>query len=237
LDRTEHVRALAGLRRVNEVSVAIDCMVRPILALAHRTGLEQLRVLDVACGGGDVPIGVALAARRAGVTIHLTLTDRSEVALSQAKEAARAQGVDVQTVQSDAVAALPEGTFDVVTNSLFLHHLERPEVVRVLSHMRNAARAGGGAVVVNDLRRSHAGWLLAWIACRLLTKSAVVRFDGPASVRAAWTLDEMQAMTHEAGLTGAQVERSWPWRMMLVWERTETPQKSERQLQNAEAGA
>ena len=237
LDRVEHVRALAGLRRVNEVSNAVECMLRPIVGMARRAGLREIRMLDVACGGGDVPIGVVVAAGRAGITIHLTLTDRSEVALAHAKEFAGAQGIRVQTVQSDAVVRLPEGTFDVVTNSLFLHHLERPEVVQVLTNLRNAARPDGGLVVVNDLRRSRAGWLLAWTACRLLTKSAVVRFDGPASVHAAWTIGEMRSTALDAGLTGMHVERAWPWRMMLVWERTEAPKNSVPQLQDSEVGA
>ena len=215
LDRGEHVRALAGLGRVNEVSGAVECMVRPIVGMARRAGLREISMLDVACGGGDVPIGVAVAAREAGVSVRLTLTDRSGVALGLAKEAARVREVPVETVESDAVAGLPGGGFDVVTNSLFLHHLDREEAVRVLGHMRKAA---GRLVVVNDLRRSRAGWLLAWTACRILTKSAVVRFDGPASARAAWTLEELEAMAREAGMRTAIVARAWPWRMLLRWQ-------------------
>jgi 2-polyprenyl-3-methyl-5-hydroxy-6-metoxy-1,4-benzoquinol methylase len=113
---------------------------------------------------------------------------------------------------------LPPDGFDLVTNSLFLHHLERPEAVRVLENMHGAVR-GGGLVAISDLRRSAAGWLIAWAGCRALSRSKVVHFDGPVSVRAAWTVAELQGMAREAGMAGVRVERAWPWRMMLVWER------------------
>ena len=64
----------------------------------------------------------------------------------------------------DVVAELPQGAADVVTNSLFLHHLTGTEAVAALSNMR---RAAGHAVVVSDLRRSWGGYWLAQIACRV----------------------------------------------------------------------
>ena len=216
LDRAEHVRALEGLRRINAASGTVRGMVRPILGWARREAVKEIRMLDVACGGGDVPIGVARGIARAGLNVHLTLTDRSEVALAQASAAGR--GLDIATVQGDAVAGLPREEFDVVTNSLFLHHLERGEVVRVLRNMRDVVKVRG-IIVISDLQRSRAGWLLACVACRVLTRSPVVHFDGPMSVRAAWTLEELRGMAREAGLGDARVERAWPWRMMLVWER------------------
>ena len=51
------------------------------------------------------------------------------------------------------------------------------------------ADAAGRIVLVNDLVRSLPGFLLlAYPAPRLLTTSAVVHYDGPQSVRAAFTL-------------------------------------------------
>ena len=218
LDRVEHLRALAGLRRINQVSGTVDGMLRPILGWVRERGIEEIRMLDVACGGGDVPIGVAVALERAGIRVRLTLSDRSEVALEQARRLAEEGGIGAEVLAADAVAALPRGEFDLVTNSLFLHHLERGDVVRVLGNMGAAGRAGG-LVVISDLRRSAAGWWLAWAGCRVLSRSKVVHFDGPVSVRAAWTVEELGAMAREAGMGAARVERAWPWRMMVTWQR------------------
>src|SRR5277367_5529041 len=103
---------------------------------------------------------------RTGLKVRLTLFDRSDVALAKARATAEEHQLSAETIQGNAASALPVGTFDVVTNSLFLHPLERDDAVQALAHMRSAARR---MVVVSDLRRSIAGLAIAWTACRLLT--------------------------------------------------------------------
>jgi 2-polyprenyl-3-methyl-5-hydroxy-6-metoxy-1,4-benzoquinol methylase len=129
---------------------------------------------------------------------------------------ARKAGIDVAFFRHDVIReSLPAG-YDLVTCSLFLHHLTEEEAVTVLERMKEAARI---AVVVSDLRRSRAGYLLAWAGTRILTRSSIVHFDGPVSVRAAFTLDEALMLANRAGLAGARVESCWPYRYLLTWRR------------------
>jgi 2-polyprenyl-3-methyl-5-hydroxy-6-metoxy-1,4-benzoquinol methylase len=108
---------------------------------------------------------------------------------------------------------LPEG-YDVVMCSLFLHHLDEENAVALLSKMAAAARK---LVVVNDLRRSAVGYLLAWLGCRILTRSPVVHVDGPRSVQAAFSLDEMRGVARRSGLESAVLQSRWPCRLLLQW--------------------
>ena len=105
------------------------------------------------------------------------------------------------------------GGFDVATCSLFFHHLSDDDAVTVLGRMKAAATV----VLVNDLSRSRLGFAAAWVGCRVLTRSRVVRFDGPASVRSAFTPSEALALSERAGLRGAAVARRWPFRFLLTW--------------------
>ncbi len=216
LDQAEHLHALEGLRRINRASSAAQAIAGPLAKMLRRENVTRFSMLDVACGGGDVPIEVATSLRQMGVEADVTLWDRSAVAVERATELAKQSGVTHEGRVGDAVAGLPEQSFDVVTNSLFLHHLTDEEVVAVLRNMRRAARR---AVIVSDLRRSVGGYVLAWVGCRVLSRSRVVHFDGPVSVRAAWTVNELRELAQQAGMEGVRVERAWPWRMMLVWER------------------
>jgi hypothetical protein len=52
VEEVAHERALRGLRRLNRLSGAARMLAEPINELAVRRGLERLRILDVACGGG-----------------------------------------------------------------------------------------------------------------------------------------------------------------------------------------
>jgi 2-polyprenyl-3-methyl-5-hydroxy-6-metoxy-1,4-benzoquinol methylase len=219
-----HREALAGLRRINRASGTVGRMAGPILAWARKGGKTSIRMLDVACGGGDVPVGVAGVLRRAGISVELTLMDMSATALEEAASLGRAAGVSVACTQGAAPQGLPAGAFDVVTNSLFLHHLTARATVETLAAMKDRVTPGpgGGLLVISDLRRSVMGYVIAWAGCRVLSRSYLVHHDGPVSVKAAWTLAELRGMAQEAGLEEGRrlrVERSWPWRMRLVWER------------------
>lgn len=215
LDPDDHHRALAGLARLNAVS-------RPLAGLTGlvRKVVEELRrpvrVLDVACGGGDNLVRLLRWADRAGVAVEGCGVDRSPTALAEADERAADADVRADWVRADVLAdPLPAG-FDLVTCSLFLHHLSDEEAVKLLSRMRDAA---GSALLVNDLVRGPVNLLAVWLGSRLVTRSPVVHFDAAASVRAAFTPDELRGLAKAAGLEGATVRTVVPCRMRLVWER------------------
>jgi SAM-dependent methyltransferase len=214
LDEPHHVGALRGLARINRWSGSARILWAPILRLAREGGAAPLRVLDIATGGGDIPIALWHKARRAGVALCLEGCDRSQRAVTFAGQRAREQGTDVRFFQFDVLSdPLPAG-YDVLMHSLFLHHLDDEQAVDVLGRM---AQAAGRLVLVNDLRRSRAGLALAYLGTRLLSSSEVVHADGPMSVRAAFTLDEAHALVRKAGLKGAVIEKRWPWRFLLAW--------------------
>jgi len=211
-----HLQALEGLCKINRFSHTARQILAPILEMAQRNNLDRLSLLDIACGGGDVPIAVATAAKSHGLSIDLTLLDRSPTALSRAASAAHDAGIPCHTVQGDVLSDLPDSNFDIVTSTLFLHHVPEPaQVIDLLKGMRRVARR---MIVISDLRRSRRALLWTWIGCRLISRSKIVHYDGPVSVRAAWTMNELSDFATAAGLTGARITTSFPWRMMLVWE-------------------
>jgi hypothetical protein len=95
-----------------------------------------------------------------------------------------------------------------------LHHLCDQEAVGLLRAMSTSARR---LVMIQDLIRSRAGYLLAYLATRILTGSRIVHVDGVRSVRASFTLEEVRSLVNRAGLHRAAVKRCWPERFSLVW--------------------
>jgi 2-polyprenyl-3-methyl-5-hydroxy-6-metoxy-1,4-benzoquinol methylase len=217
VEKGAHLQALAGLKRINFISRTAHKVLPPIYELARREKLDRISLLDIACGGGDVPIGVAIGLQRRGIGVDLTLLDRSATAVQQSSTVARKAGISCQGVQADVLMALPPVRADVVTNSLFMHHLRDPEEVLLL--LRRMSEMADRMVVISDLVRTRMGLVGAWVACRLLTRSKIVHHDGPASVRAAWTAEEMVQLAKRAGLTGARIVSCAPWRMLLIWEK------------------
>jgi len=216
LDPTMHRQALIGLRRINQVSRTAPSfwrVIRPMLVAGRTT-----RLLDIACGGGDVIVDIARMARRHGYRLEVSAADLSPIALQFAGQYARARHVPLTTFTHNALDGhWPGGPYDILINSLLLHHLDDKGVVTVLGHMRNAARCG---LAVSDLLRSRWGWLAAHCGTRLLSRCPVVHVDGPRSVEGAFTFDELEALAEQAELPGFTLKRIWPARAMLCWWRT-----------------
>lgn len=217
LDEQIHRRALRGLKRINAISRS-DAILWPVLKeFAQAKPTASLRVLDLACGGGDVACRLAMRARRAGLSIVIHGCDRSELAIRTSRELAAAhQLANVEFFPFDLQQDHLPGDYDVIMCSLFLHHLDETEVVDLLQRMAHAARI---SVLANDLRRTELGYLMAWVGCRLLSRSQVVHVDGPRSVAGAFSCDEILALAAQAGLHNAQLTRHWPQRFLLRWDR------------------
>lgn len=219
LDPALHRQALAGLARLNVVGRSADILWRALRR--ERCHCAPLRLLDLACGGGDVLRALARRARQSRLPWTFAGVDKSEVALDYAREQARHANLEASFVACDLLGddwleAPAARDVDVVVCSLFLHHLSDGDAVSLL---RRAAAVAQSKLIVNDLNRSVINRWLTWWGCHLLTRSPIVQFDGPASIRAAFSHDEARQLATAAGLHNATVSRRLPARWLLEWER------------------
>lgn len=216
LDPESHTEALDGLGRLHRIGRSARGIWPPIRDLARSSAPSSLRILDVATGGGDLPIALWQLGLRAGVSLEIDGFDRSSQAVAYARQKACRARSGVRFFLRDALAQeIPPG-YDVVLCSLFLHHLERPEALSLLKRMAGAA---GRMVLLHDLVRSRVNVVLMGAGAALFTQSPVVHADAPQSVQAAFTIPEVSAMAQEAGLTGARIVPKHPFRFLLIWKR------------------
>jgi SAM-dependent methyltransferase len=220
LDDGQHHQALSALARINWISASGLILWPSIRALCNersKTGdARPVRVLDVATGGGDVPVGLWRRAKRNGIPLEVSGCDVSATAVEHARRYAGEHNADVTFFQRDVLAEpLPDG-FDIITCSLFLHHLNEDQAITLLRRMREVA---GRLALVNDLDRNPAGWWAAYLGSRILTRSAVVHVDALLSVEGAFTPGEALKLARRAGWDGARVRRKFPVRYLLSWRR------------------
>jgi menaquinone-9 beta-reductase len=235
LDRDEHRCALNGLRRVNLLSNTASRIAKKIASIAQSMRLESPSILDLGCGSGDVAYGVARRLPK-GKAWHLEGWDMSSTAIDYANELCRhPHALDALHIRNPNTSLVfkqtnvfdeSTRTFDFVYCSLFLHHFDEQQAIRVLKKMHELARY---AVIVDDLDRSRLGWWLARIGVHLLSRSPVVHFDGPQSVLAAFTVDEAKAIASKAGLCGITIEKHWPERWMMTAGRIALSQEIKRE--------
>ena len=107
-----------------------------------------------------------------------------------------------------------DGTFDYVTCALFFHHLTDEGVLWTLRSFDRLAVRG---VIVNDLVRSWRHYFWSWLFTRPF--NAILRHDGPLSVRRAFRPAELSALARRAGLAWLSVRTHFGHRMTLAGER------------------
>lgn len=217
LEPKQHRQALRGLSRINWWSLTDSALWHALQKYQPSDVNTPLRILDVACGGGDVAVRIARRARLQNRKVEIVGVDTSETAIDYANEKAGGYGLKSTWFLTRDVFEEPlPGSFDVVICTLFLHHLEPHRATQLLQRMASAARY---AILIDDLRPTWLGYSMAWCACRILSRSEIVHNDGPSSVRAAYTPDEAIEFARLAGLQGAQVQMHWPQRYLLTWRR------------------
>jgi 2-polyprenyl-3-methyl-5-hydroxy-6-metoxy-1,4-benzoquinol methylase len=211
------IETLKGLRLVNAVTQSSRLM-WPDLAAAARLHRGKLRVLDVACGGGDVLMTLSRWAAKALLDIELSGCDASPEAVSYARETAAGAGLPISFFELKVGRdPLPEG-YDMIMSTLFLHHLDEEDAIGFL---RETAAKARNRLVVQDLLRSRLSYWFARAGTRLLLLNDICRLDGRTSVEGAFTRDEARALAQAAGLKHAEIVPRFPFRYLIRWARPE----------------
>ncbi len=216
LDPASHEEALRGLERLNILSSSASSIWARLKASSIAKTSGPVKVLDVATGSGDIPIQLWKYSKKAGNNFEFTGADISSTAISLAKLKAQEGNIPVSFIKLDVLNEVFPAGFDVIITSLFTHHLDPPQVIGLFDKMRDSAKH---LVIVNDLIRSNIALSLVWLATRVCSRSKIVHYDGPASVRGAYTVDEMKGMAASAGLTNCSVHLNLFCRQLLVWTR------------------
>jgi methyltransferase family protein len=202
----EVAESIADLRMFNRVFGGIRTVSSLLRRVAKGRRLKEIFWLDVAGSEGFVALETQKILARSGTATYPVVIDR---AISHMNHA-------LPGVCGNALA-LPfrDNSFDVVGSSLFLHHLE-PE--QVLLFAAEGLRVARHAFVIHDLVRHPLHLALSYLGFPLY-RSRLTRHDGPASVRRAYTVDEITAiLRHVAPAADIEIQRFFLFRMgVTVW--------------------
>lgn len=199
---------LADLARVNAWTFAA----RPTLGFLDRLAKrgDRLRILDVGFGQGDMLRRIAGWADRRGVGVDLVGIDLNPRSAPAAR-AATPGGLNIDYRTGD-YADLASEHWDVVLSSLVAHHMSHAQLVAFLRFMEAHAVRGW---LINDLHRHRfAHWGFPLLA-RIIGAHRIVREDGTLSIARAYRPHEWPPILAEAGVTGARVERRFPFRLCV----------------------
>jgi ubiquinone/menaquinone biosynthesis C-methylase UbiE len=209
--QAEVATALSDLRHINQWFGGIAATRSMITHVAMKVGANALSLLEVAAGAGYVPQAASARLRKLGVQLRVTLLDR---AYSHLKSGSRN---GASAVAGDATA-LPfaDGSFDLVSCCLFAHHLEPQELMQFVNDGLRVCRA---AVIINDVVRDPIHLALVYLSLPLY-RSHLTHHDAPASVRRAYTIEELNRVLRQTKAASVEIKRYPLFRMgAIAWKR------------------
>jgi 2-polyprenyl-3-methyl-5-hydroxy-6-metoxy-1,4-benzoquinol methylase len=173
---------------------------------------RAMHVLDVGTGAADIPAAVVAWARRRGLPIRVTAIDSAGGIVTAARAAVRdVAEIAVEQIDLFELAATNR-RFDIVTASLFLHHMPLERTSAAIGAIDRLAVQG---VIISDLLRSPLTWAaVGALAC--VTGNRIVRHDAPLSVRRAFRVRELSRLAAAAGLPYLRARREGRFRVSLA---------------------
>jgi ubiquinone/menaquinone biosynthesis C-methylase UbiE len=211
--RIAHARAGRQNTQHNQSNGALGVPARP--AFDKAAPPLSLSVLDVASGSGYVPQAAREKLARQGLHLEITLLDRIASHFNGAANVRVSSNHRPRTVVANALT-LPfrDSSFDLISSVLFAHHLGPDELVRFVNESLRVCRR---AVLINDLIRNPIHLALVYSGFPLY-RSRLTRNDAPASVRQAYTQDEMRDILSRTNAARIEIDSRYLYRMgVIAW--------------------
>ncbi len=201
-------RSLRDVALANKFFGGTAAVLREI-ELACLDAPQEMTLLDIGTGAGDIPERARALAARCGVRLTTTGLERTYAVAAAAR--LRATRVCV----GDALAIpFRDNSFDLVTCSQVLHHFESPDDLTILREMSRIARR---RVIVSDLRRSWAAAAGIWASSFALGFHPVSRHDGVLSVLRGYRRAELAALVERAVGVAPRAHDRPGFRVTVAW--------------------
>jgi SAM-dependent methyltransferase len=184
-------------------------------------GLKQLvrdhskiyHIVDLGCGSGDSLKAIADWARENNFNVKLTGVDLNADVIDYLGKHCRAYP-EITGILSNYQEFLDRNTsVDIVHCSLFCHHLNENELIRLFTYFGNKVTTG---FIINDLRRNWVAYYSAWFFTRLLNGTILAKNDGPVSVLRAFKVSELKHLFERANIKNYIIQKKRLFRFLIV---------------------
>jgi ubiquinone/menaquinone biosynthesis C-methylase UbiE len=214
ISQAEFVDALQGIQWVNRHLKGSQSLIDGIRLLIKDWPSDEFRVLDVGTGSADIPVALWQWGQKNRLKFEITAVDRHPYAVEAAQKATGDYD-HIHVVQGDALQLpYPDKSFDIVTSSMFLHHLDTDKAVRLLQEMARLSRVG---FVINDLERAPLAYYGIMCLGKLSGLGRLFMHDAPLSVLKGFRVEDIQQIKVLSGLTSLKVLKKRPYRLVLIW--------------------
>ena len=215
----EYLETYRQLQTVNTLTFTYFPTLQFIKRVSKRKDhLDCLKILDIGSGYGDMLRRIARFSRKRNFSVKLVGTDVNPKAIRSAQLATHKED-KIIFIAGDIFDFPFEEEFDIVINSLLMHHLPSNQITEMIRWMCQNAKI---AWFINDLQRHVIPYCFIKYFVRLLGMNRMICHDAPLSVARGFSRSEWCNLIQNAGVDISKVTISWYWnfRYGVMYEKT-----------------
>jgi|TARA_B100000768_G_C11277705_1_gene376809 hypothetical protein len=179
-------------------------------ALKNHPKEQELTIVDIGCGHGDILRDVAKFGRKNGYKMKLIGMDANPNAIAYAKELSTEFSELTFKTEDIFSEEFKNRKFDVVLATLFLHHFKEKQLI---SFLGNTLKQTKIAIVVNDLHRHKLAYYL-FMLLSLFIKNTMIIEDGLTSVLRGFKRKDLESISKKLNVKS---QISWKWAFRFQW--------------------
>jgi 2-polyprenyl-3-methyl-5-hydroxy-6-metoxy-1,4-benzoquinol methylase len=178
--------------------------------LKNHTKEQEITIIDVGCGHGDILRDVAIFGRKHNYKFKLIGVDANPTAIDYANELSTdfpELSFETQDIFSND---FKNRKYDVLLATLFFHHFKEPALVSFLESSLKSVRIG---VVVNDLHRHKLAYYLFMLLSIFISNKMIIN-DGLISVLRGFKREDLSIISKKLNV---ESQISWKWAFRFLW--------------------
>lgn len=204
--------ALDKIAGINRLLGGNKVTLQGVKQLINMDSAQEISILDVGCGNGDMLRTLADYAAKNQLKFRLTGIDANAFTIGHARKLSEGydniqyQCVDIfETIQqSDA--------YDIILCTLTLHHFKDQEIINLLKQFHKKAHAG---IVINDLHRSALAYYLFTALCFVFRLNKMSKEDGLVSILRGFKKQDLISYSRHLNLKNYTIR--WKWAFRYQW--------------------
>jgi len=206
-------KTLQEIKMINKWLGGDTVTLNAVKEVAAVTPQISFSIADIGCGGGDTLCMLADYSRKNKLLLELKGVDANAYITEYAtRNTADYPEINYQCANVFS-AEFNQQQFDIISCSLFCHHFNDDELVKLLAQLKQQAKL---AVVINDLHRHPFAYYSIALIASLFSKSYMFRYDSKLSVLRAFKKKELKAILEKAGYSSFSIQWKWAFRYKVI---------------------